>query len=295
MTPLLSRYPDFLTKESLAKVAPILKDISVLHYPSERTQIQNLHDPKKVIIVIEKATIKEVLGLAERGYMQFVNKNRDDFSQELLFSALMIAKPSSFAGPSPMFLANFSPNTGPNEENHVSIPYTSNYEKQAILEKLNFFLMQDNKLISLKELCIQVADEMYMNSIFSAPVDETGKHIFQNLRRDQNISFPAGKSAKLFSCYSSSRVIVGCTDPYGSLRIQTLVSYMNAVFLNDQAKTKSEAAGGAGVGLKYMVENASLFYSFIKPGEFSFVACGFLLKGMKANLNENKNFHFIQL
>ncbi len=295
MTPLLSRYPDFLTKESLDKVAPILKDIFVLHYPTERVQIQNLHDPKKVIIIIEKATIKEVLGLAERGYMQFVNKNREDFSQELLFSALMIAKPTSFAGPSPMFLANFSPNTGPNDENHVSIPFTSNFEKQAILEKLNFFLMQDNKLMNLKELCIQVADEMYMNAIFSAPVDETGKHFYQNLRRDQNVSFPSGKSAKIFSCFSQSRVIIGCTDPYGSLRIQTLVSHLNAVFINDQAKTKDNTSGGAGVGLKYMVENSSLLYSFIKPGEFSFVACGFLLKGMKSNLNENKNFHFIQL
>lgn len=295
MTPLLSKYPDFLTKESLSKVAPILKDVYVLHYPSERLQIQNLHDPKKVIIIIEKASLKEVFGLAERGYMQFVNKNRDDFSQELLFSALMIAKPTSFAGPSPMFLANFSPNTGPNEENHVSIPFTSNFEKQAILEKLNYFLMQDNKLMNLKELCIQVADEMYMNAIFSAPIDDNGKHFYQNLRRDQNISFPSGKAAKIFSCYSQSRVIIGCTDPYGSLRIQTLISHLNAVFLNDQAKTKDNSSGGAGVGLKYMVENASLFYSFIKPGDFSFVACGFLLKGMKSNLGENKNFHFIQL
>jgi hypothetical protein len=295
MTPLLTRYPDFLTKESLQKVAPILGDIFVLHYPSERAQIQNLHDPKRIIIIVEKASLKEVLSLAERGYRQFVNKNRDDFSQELLFSALMIAKPTSFAGPSPMFLANFSPNTGPNEENHVSIPFNSNFEKQTILEKLNFFLMQDNKLISLKELCIQVADEMYMNAMFSAPIDETGKHFYQNLRRDQNVSYPAGKSAKIFSCYSQSRVIVGCTDPFGSLSIQTLVSHLNALFLSDQAKTKDNSAAGAGVGLKYMIENASLFYCFIKPGEFCFVACGFLLKGMKANLNENKNFHFIQI
>ena len=79
MTPLLTRYPDFLTKESLQKVEPLLRDVFVLHYPTERAQIQNLHDPKRVIIIIEKATLKEVFGLAERGYMQFVNKNRDDF------------------------------------------------------------------------------------------------------------------------------------------------------------------------------------------------------------------------
>ncbi len=295
MSPLLVRYPDFLTKESLQKVEPLLRDIFVLHYPTERAQIQNLHDPKRVIIIIEKASLKEVFALAERGYMQFVNKNRDDFSQELLFSALMVAKPTSFAGPSPMFLANFSPNTGPNEENHVSIPFTSNFEKHTILEKLNFFLMQDNKLLNLKELCVQVADEMYMNAMFSAPIDETNKHFFQNLRRDQNVSYPSGKSAKIFSCYSQSRVIIGCTDPYGSLRIQTLIGHLNAVFMNDLAKTKDNSAAGAGVGLKYMVENASLLYCFVKPGEFTFMACGFLLKGMKANLNENKNIHFIQL
>ena len=53
----------------------------------------------------------------------------------------------------------------------------------------------------------------------------------------------------------------------------------------------STSSGGAGLGVRYLIENSANFYTVVDPGKFTLMACGFLLKGVKANVTTPKHFH----
>jgi hypothetical protein len=65
---------------------------------------------------------------------------------------------------------------------------------------------------------------------------------------------------------------------------------LEALFLNDKIKPKNLGAS-AGMGFKFIIENSGSFYLHCEPGRRSLVACGILLKGLRANLKKEKHTH----
>lgn len=82
-------------------------------------------------------------------------------------------------------------------------------DKSPILDRLNGFLAKSSKLKAVSDLCIQSADEMLSNAIYSAPTDVAGKRLYQDFDRATKVLNPAGKSSSFFASFSDDRVIVG--------------------------------------------------------------------------------------
>lgn len=279
------------------KLAVLFKDIFVLHYPSEQDEIAKC-DVKirhRIIIISEKAMIPNLLQILEAGYSQVVQKNRADFARELLISAILVQRPQTFFEDAMSILLATTQGDGSKVQGKdYSVVFNSSRQKNQIIQGFSDFLRSENQLMALRDLAIQVAEELLMNAQFSAPTDPvTFKKIYQNTDRSLNVSYPPGKQGKFYSCYSHERLVIACIDPFGSLLKTQLTDHLRKLFAGEMSEVKS-SAGGAGIGLKYILENSGVFYALIKRNTYSCVACAFYLKGMKNNMSPEKHIHLIE-
>ena len=275
-----------------AALSPLLSKISFFYYPSEKAQILTAKDPQSSIVIFTEGSIKDIIQIAALGFEHCVQMNRPDFAQELLASALMVSRPDSFVkNPIPFFFTGFSPNGANSTETNMSLAFRRTTDKSYLLERLQTFLGQNPRLQGISDLCIQVADELISNALFSSPVDTNGNSLYQGINRNTEIHLPEGKDATFFSCFSDYRVVVGCEDQFGSFRKNLLMDHLENSFLREKASAREGQSGGAGLGFRYIIENSANFYLYCDRGKRSLVAAGFLLKGLKSNMTADKHFH----
>lgn len=289
---IFERYPHLWPTQSAETLSPLLSQVQAIEYPLEADLIAKIKNPQKTVIVIEKASLTELTQILSHGFEHLIQKNRKDFGQELLASALMVLRPEAFSkSPLAFFLNGFqSPEKSQVTEKSIVLELANSSDKSYLLQRLYLFLEQSENLKSLKDLCIQVADELLANAIFSAPTRSNGEKLYQSLNRATLVSLPENKKVKFFSFFSDFRVVVGCEDSYGSLQKHILMDHFDRVFTSEKPKPL-QSLGGAGLGFKYMIENSANFYAYVEPGKKTIVACGFLLSGMKANMSPEKHMH----
>jgi hypothetical protein len=287
-----SAYPDLFPSSSHRHLMPLLAEVFVLHLPEEK-KLLNPSFSSSVILVVDKMNMKAVMQLLQMGFKHVVQRGRKDFAKELLVSSLMIAKERAFfKNPIPFFLSGFNSKEVINEPNRQLIMrFTRQREKEILLDRLRTFLSNDRRAASIRDLCIQSADEMISNALFNAPMQSRGKRMFKDMPRDTDIQLPASMAATLFACFSDERVVIGCIDCYGSLNRRSLFDHMSEQFNEDGTGFKF-ISGGAGLGVRNLIENSANFYVLVDPGKFTLMACGFLLKGIKSNLTAAKHIHF---
>ncbi|MCC6138495.1 MAG: hypothetical protein IT287_07665 [Bdellovibrionaceae bacterium] len=280
------------------KLAILFKDIFVLHYPLDqealaKCQVQ-LRD--RVIVVSEKSSITSMLQILEAGYAQIVQKNRADFARELLISAILIQRPQAFFEDAMGILLATTQSDGPKiEGKDYSVVFNSSKQKNQIIQGFSDFLRAENHLMALRDLAVQVAEELLMNAQFSAPVEPgTLKKMYQNADRSLAVSYPQGKQGKFYACYSHERLVIACIDPFGSVTRAQLTEHFKKLFSNQLSEVKTASTGGAGIGLKYILENSGVFYALIKKNAYSCIACAFYLRGMKNNMSPEKHIHLIE-
>lgn len=283
---------------SLEKLSGLFKDIFILQYPADQEAIakapQNIRS--RVIIVSEKATVMNLLQILEVGYSQVVQKNRGDFARELLISAILIQRPQTFFEDAMgILLATAGGGDSKQSGKDFSVVFNSSGQKNQIIHNFTDFLRSENQLMALKDIAVQVSEELLMNAQFSAPIDPvTLKKMYQNADRSLSVTYPSGKQGKFYACYSQERLVIACIDPFGSLTKQLLTEHMRKLFTGTLSEVRTAAAGGAGIGLKYILENSGVFYTLIKKNAYTCVACAFYLKGMKNNMSPEKHIHLIE-
>lgn len=293
MKKIFAEYSHLWPEASHEALQPLLQDISFLTFPEDQELIRSpAMTPRKIIILIQKATIAEMIELLELGFSHCIQMDRSDFAQELLASCLMSERPQSFIkDPLPFFFTGFKdPQKHPFLERQMVLPLTRSSDKQYILNRLELFLIQNNRLSGLKDIAIQVGDELISNALFSAPVNYEGLPIYENEPRTSEVILPSNKRARFFAAFSDDLLVVGCEDLFGSIRKDLLMSHLSRVFRTGKATPRMQTAG-AGLGFKYMIENSTNFYVYSERNKRTLVACGFLLENLRANRSAQKHIH----
>lgn len=279
------------------KLAILFKHIFVLHYPSEQEAISKCEAALRpnVIIVSDKTPLTNAIQILEGGFSQVVQKNRGDFARELLISAILIQKPQAlFEDAMNILLATTQGDGSKIDGKDFSVVFNSSRQKNAIIQSFTDFLQGEPQLAALKDIAIQVSEELLMNAQFSAPVDPmTFKKMYQNTDRSLAVSYPPGKQGKFYACYSHERLVIACIDPFGTLTKAQLIENFKKLFTENMSEVKT-TSGGAGIGLKYILENSGVFYALIKKNHYCCVACAFYLRGMKNNMSPEKHIHLIE-
>ena len=293
MRSILQDFAHLWPKSREVALAPILSKVTYLKYPEDSNLLGLEKRPDKVIVITSGEDFYAIRPFIFNGFRHFVNRHRSDLPQELLASCLMIVKPSVFVqNPIPFFLAGFNNIQILNDkERNLTLTFKKSSQKGELLLELHGFLEKNPKTKSLSDLCIQSADELITNALFNAPVDADGERMFLNKDRLDRIEYPADKSATLFACYSEDRITIGCEDNYGSMTVTEMYQYLRTKF-NNELSVPRESSGGAGLGLKMIMENSANFYLFSERYRRSLIAATFLLSGLKSNMSNQKHFHW---
>ena len=293
MRSILQDFSHLWPKSREAALAPILSKVTYLKYPEDSNLLGLEKRPDKVIVITSGEDFFAIRPFIFNGFRHFVNRNRSDLPQELLASCLMIVKPAIFVqNPIPFFLAGFSNlQILTDTERNLTVSFKKSTQKAEILHELEEFLAKNPKTKSLSDICIQSADELITNALYNAPVDADGERMFLNVDRQEAVEYPPDKKATLFACFSDDRITIGCEDTFGSMTVTEMYQYLRTKFSSDLSIPR-ESTGGAGLGLKMIMENSANFYLFSERYRRSLVAASFLLSGLKSNMSNRKHFHW---
>ncbi len=133
-----------------------------------------------------------------------------------------------------------------------------------------------------------VTEELLMNAIYDAPIDGSGKSLFNHLPRTEKVHLARGQEAKLKYGTDGMFIAVSVTDPFGSLTKNIIMKYLESCY-GGQAGIYNKEKGGAGRGLHMIIESANLTIFNVVPGQKTEVISLFNLE--KADQEVPPTFH----
>ncbi len=111
-----------------------------------------------------------------------------------------------------------------------------------------------------------VADEFVTNAVYNAPVDGNGNRRHAAKPRTEPVGLEPHEVVDIKFCCDGRRLGISASDPFGTLKITTVLDYLAKCMRQgeDQVDTK---AGGAGLGLYYIFDALSHFIINLAPGK----------------------------
>jgi hypothetical protein len=123
----------------------------------------------------------------------------------------------------------------------------------------------------------QALDEMLLNALYDAPLDETGRPRYTQLSPAARLAvrLPPGERALLRHAGDDRRYVVAVRDRLGALRRGTVLDYIGRCALapRDRRDPLLAKPGGAGVGLFLIACAASELLFRLQKGRVTEVVC----------------------
>lgn len=231
----------------------------------------------------------ELLGqLIEESHQHVCQTDGHEYAKEVRVSESILKDPGGFLGdPLLTILGTF--------DFCVKWNFTSSNEKTRVLESLEAELRGRSFTDSLVRDVALVADELFTNAVFNAPVAGRA-HLKPVSRKQKSVAMKKGQFGQISIAADSSRLVLCCSDPYGSLDPQSYLTRIQLGFENGAGASIVDQGGGAGIGA-FLVFNlcCSLFIG-VWPGRATKICCVFpLKKSGRQRAMLKKHIHCIQL
>jgi PEGA domain len=127
-----------------------------------------------------------------------------------------------------------------------------------------------------------VLDELLMNALYNAPVDDQGRAVFGEVAPKDRAELRLERPAILQVACDGARFVLSVRDSFGSLRRETLIDYLDrASKSGGQIETKTS---GAGLGLYLVANNVTEFVANILPGTATEIVAVFDLNAPRQQL-----------
>lgn len=166
----------------------------------------------------------------------------------------------------------------------------STLEKYEVVRLVRAHFADANVSDRVVESVAMAADELLMNAIFDAPVDEFGKPLLTSAARDTLIVLSGRRRVALdFGC-NSHFCAVKAIDYFGSLDAERLFSRITSVLERGQYRVDIRTAGaGLGLAALYRMGGSLLFHS--QSGKMTEVSAFF--ENEVAKRDPGSRFQFI--
>ena len=133
-----------------------------------------------------------------------------------------------------------------------------------------------------RESIEQCLDEMLMNALYDAPVDEHGQPLFSDIPARTRISLRVEQKAVVQYACDGTQVAIAVRDAFGTLERATVLRYLHKCLHSEQQIDRK--AGGAGLGLYLMTSASTSVYFNVLPGVATEAVCTFDLEAPKLQL-----------
>jgi hypothetical protein len=142
-----------------------------------------------------------------------------------------------------------------------SVTLFNSLQKSKAVEAVKSYMIAAKFQSRIASTIANAVDELLMNAIFSAPIDELGKHLYDNTARSAEIRLDGKQAVEMQLGYDGSYIGITVIDRYGSLDKTKLLTQISKTYTESAYRLKMTQAG-AGVGLSMVSKmGGSFFYA----------------------------------
>ncbi|MGE4232475.1 MAG: hypothetical protein AB7F43_04015 [Bacteriovoracia bacterium] len=135
-----------------------------------------------------------------------------------------------------------------------SLQVTKSSQKLAIVDSLKAYLAKIGFKSRVATGVATAVDELIMNAIFDAPVDEAGKVVHLNTPRSANLDLTGRNIVDVKICFDGDTLGISVLDQHGSIDKKRLIDHIGRSYEDNEFKVKVTKAG-AGLGLANVYRN----------------------------------------
>lgn len=132
-------------------------------------------------------------------------------------------------------------------------------QKHDAVEAIKNYLVSAKFQSRMATVVANAVDELLMNAIFDAPVDDMGKHIYSSTPRTTLLKLEDKSAVEMHIGFDGEYVGVTAVDKYGSLDKAKLLSHISKIYTEEEYKVKTTVAG-AGIGLATVFRSGGSFF-----------------------------------
>jgi PEGA domain len=155
-------------------------------------------------------------------------------------------------------------------------------EKSLCIAQISEFAEMMSVRRKYRESIEQSVDEMLMNALYDAPVDEQGRPIFSEIPTKTRISLRVEQKVVVQYTCDGKSFAVSVRDAFGTLERSTILRYLHKCLHAEQQIDRK--TGGAGLGLYLIANNCSQILFNVLPGVATEVLSRFDLDAPKLQL-----------
>ncbi|CAN5339762.1 hypothetical protein BH11MYX1_BH11MYX1_32490 [soil metagenome] len=146
-------------------------------------------------------------------------------------------------------------------------------DKVHCMAQIRAFVTASDAATHFHDAIDQTIDELAMNALYDAPVDERGEHLFAQIPPRTRIRMRTTEAVIVEWARVGARVAIAVRDAFGSLTRDTALRFLAKSLHSAQAV--DPRAGGAGLGLYLVATAASALHFRVVPGDATEITCVF--------------------
>jgi hypothetical protein len=132
-------------------------------------------------------------------------------------------------------------------------------QKSNAVEAIKVYLLAAKFQSRMATVISNAVDELLMNSIFDAPVDDIGKSVLGATPRSTLLKLEGRNAVELHIGFDGQYVAISAIDFFGSLDKLKLLSHISKIYVKDEYKVRTSTAG-AGIGLATVFRSGGSFF-----------------------------------
>jgi hypothetical protein len=147
---------------------------------------------------------------------------------------------------------------GPNVKVQT-VKFDNTGQKQEAVEAVKNYLLAAKFKARMASIVANAVDELLMNSMFDAPMDELGKQRHVSESRATVRKLADRDAVQMSVAFDGEYVAVSAIDHYGSLDKSKLMNHISKLYTEEEYKVKTTVAG-AGLGLATVFRSGGSFF-----------------------------------
>jgi len=132
-------------------------------------------------------------------------------------------------------------------------------QKQQAVEAVKGYLLAAKFQNRMATVIANAVDELLMNAIFDAPVDDLGKPLLVSTPRSTDFTLEGKSQVDLYVGFDGDYVALSASDSFGSLDKNKLLSHISKIYREEEYRVRT-AVAGAGIGLATVFRTGGSFF-----------------------------------